>query len=147
MVLIVSFLFLSGCSGKQTNNFPDCEVLLEHMNNEMTVQHINNSYELHQPIVIKLSNNTNNKITTDPPDFKITIYKKAENQNDWTIIDNSSNSIPNEKRIINSNSSVYFVFFPDLLGIDKKTQVYVCIYANISNSQELIGASGIFLLN
>lgn len=145
--LFFVFIFLTGCSGKQQNNFPDCEVPLEHMNNEMTIQRISKSYELHQPIVIKLSNNTINKITSDPSDFKIVIFKKSEKQKDWTIIDNSSNSLGSERRIINSNSSVYFGFYPDLLGIDEETEVYVCIYANISDSQGLIGVSGKFLLN
>ncbi len=146
MVLIISFLFLSGCSGKHTNNFPDCDVPLEHMNNEMTIVELHNSYELSQPLVVKLKNNTNDILVSTDSDFEIKIFKKIDLPDGWEVVNNHPSSPEFESRSINGNSSVYYVFFPDLLGEDKNTEIFVCIFANNSVNQKLLAASANFFL-
>lgn len=146
LFILALLCFLFGCSVNQDVDSPDCGILEEHLNTEMRILPVHETYELNQPIVVKLENQTQGLLVSDPNDFKIKIYKKSKESNDWIVIGNSSKSTGLERRIIESNSSVYFGFFPDLLDVEATTEIFVCLYAYIYESQDLIGATYYFSL-
>jgi hypothetical protein len=144
ILLFFITLFLSGCSNRQVNKLPDCEVPDDHQNNEIVIIPLFKYYSTEDSIVVKVKNNSDSLISASY-DFNLQIFQ-YDDTNEWKEINNISIYLQKNSINIPSQSTKFFGFDPKISNTTKQARIFICIYAVDENTKEKVGASKEFTL-